>query len=235
MLRWPINSRSTLAEGLYGYDAIARLRDANLEREKGLTGKRAKSEDIGSYIRLNWLGTALYPSDRPRTLLIDEIDKSDIDLPNDLLHVFEEGDFEIPELVRTADLQPEVYVSTRDPNLPKAKIVKGQVQCQAFPFVLITSNGERDLPPAFFRRCLRLKIADADEEQLREIIAAHLGQIDTTLAGPLIRQFVEKRRTGGLMANDQLLNALFLIDRGRLLEPKERGRLLDSLLRELNR
>ena len=99
VLRWAINSRSKLAEGLYRYDAIARLRDASLEgsrREAAGTAQPAEP-DIGDYLTLGPLGTALLPHDRPRVLLVDEIDKSDIDLPNDLLHVFEEGRFEIPE------------------------------------------------------------------------------------------------------------------------------------------
>nr|WP_326520873.1 MoxR family ATPase [Leptothoe spongobia] len=80
VLHWSITTRTTRKEGLYSYDAIARLQDAQLKQEK----------DIGSYITLGPLGTALLPTDhpkRPRVLLIDEIDKSDIDLPNDLLHM----------------------------------------------------------------------------------------------------------------------------------------------------
>lgn len=111
VLRWSISSRSTLHEGLYQYDALARLRDANLEH---LTGAAGATDDIGRYLRLGPLGTALYPRPRPRVLLVDEIDKSDIDLPNDLLHVFEEGSFEIPELARVAARTPEVTVLPAD-------------------------------------------------------------------------------------------------------------------------
>jgi hypothetical protein len=117
------------------YDAIARLRDANLEQMQRDEQKRPDRSvpasieessalvDIGHYITLGPLGTALIPrssklsrhpdspSDkRPRVLLIDEIDKSDVDLPNDLLHVFEEGEFAIPELVRVAEMQPNAAV-----------------------------------------------------------------------------------------------------------------------------
>ena len=126
VLLWSINSRSALAEGLYHYDALARLRDANLEqlarRRDGAglgtgtsddPGNGTGAADVGRYVRLGPLGTALLPGDRPRVLLIDEIDKSDIDLPNDLLHVFEEGGYEIPELVRVADQAPEVAVLAR--------------------------------------------------------------------------------------------------------------------------
>src|SRR5436305_588824 len=82
--------------------------------------------------------------DRPRVLLIDEIDKSDVDLPNDLLHVFEEGFFEIDELMRVASEHPAVEVSARDrEGKPiKTAIKEGKVQCRAFPFVILTSNDE---------------------------------------------------------------------------------------------
>src|SRR5437764_8298126 len=146
VLRWSISSRSTLTEGLYQYDALARLRDANLEHLSG--GTAHAPDDIGRYVRLGPLGTALLPRLQPRVLLIDEIDKSDIDLPNDLLHVFEEGEFEIPELVRIADQLPEVPVLPADGTRREDRVVirGGRVRCQAFPFVLLTSNGERELP-----------------------------------------------------------------------------------------
>ena len=96
VLYWPITTRTTLKDGLYLYDAIARLQDANLVRD-GNPGNQSSDpfEHIGDYIRLGPLGTALLPSRKPRILVVDEIDKSDIDLPNDLLSVFEEGAFEI--------------------------------------------------------------------------------------------------------------------------------------------
>ena len=94
VLYWPITSRSTLLEGLYSYDAVGRLQEAHLLE---LEGEKC-TPDIGKYIRLGPLGTALLPTNQPRVLLIDEIDKSDIDLPNDLLHVFEEGQYEIPRV-----------------------------------------------------------------------------------------------------------------------------------------
>jgi len=109
VLVWPITSKSTLQQGLYQYDALARLQDASLlksqrEANPSKQGDNSKIEipDIGTYIRLGPLGTAFLTSkpQKPRVLLIDEIDKSDIDLPNDLLNLFEEGEFEIPELSR---------------------------------------------------------------------------------------------------------------------------------------
>jgi MoxR-like ATPase len=101
VLYWPIITRATLKDGLYLYDAIARLQDANSSRprEGAPSNRDDRFENIGDYIRLGPLGTALVPARKPRVLIVDEIDKSDIDLPNDLLYVFEEGAFEIPELV----------------------------------------------------------------------------------------------------------------------------------------
>src|SRR5262249_31920018 len=155
VLRWSINSRSTLAEGLYQYDALARLRDANLEHlERGRNAAGGGGEpdsgpgvaaafgwaaDVGRYLKLGPRRTALRPADRPRVLLIDELDKSDIDLPNDLLHVFEEGGYEVPELVRVADLAPDVEVLTdagAEGEGEKVLIRGGRVRCSAFPFVV---------------------------------------------------------------------------------------------------
>jgi hypothetical protein len=103
VLYWPINSKTLLEYGLYQYDAIARLRDANLSKTDPETQERLH-ERIERYLKLGPLGTALAPrtdpgDHRPRILLIDELDKSDIDLPNDLLHVFEEGFFVINEFL----------------------------------------------------------------------------------------------------------------------------------------
>ncbi|MGB3298678.1 MAG: AAA family ATPase, partial [Phormidesmis sp.] len=116
VLYWPITTRTTLKQGLYSYDAIGRLQDNQFRQrlsvsEKGISEESETADvsselrTIGKYIRLGPLGTALLPvpesrQKRPRVLLIDEIDKSDIDLPNDLLHTFEEGRFRIDELER---------------------------------------------------------------------------------------------------------------------------------------
>lgn len=251
VLRWSINSRSTLVEGLYQYDALARLRDANLEQlargrgdaaEAGGSGPGPDSglgaaADVGRYVRLGPLGTALLPADRPRVLLIDELDKSDIDLPNDLLHVFEEGGYEIPELVRVADLAPEVEILTDGGEGEGAKAVVrgGRVRCSAFPFVVLTSNGERELPPAFLRRCLRLDILVPDLQRLRRIVLAHLGDADPAAVEELLSEFLGRRESGQLLATDQLLNAIFLVAQGRIPEGVERGQLLNAILRELGR
>ena len=121
VLYWPITTRTTLKSGLYDYDAIGRLQDVRqkerLLEERGEGAPQTldieeELQSIGSYITLGPLGTALIPADKPRVLLIDEIDKSDIDLPNDLLVALEEGRFEIPELVRIKEKAPKVSVRT---------------------------------------------------------------------------------------------------------------------------
>jgi MoxR-like ATPase len=246
VLRWSINSRSTLGEGLYQYDALARLRDANLEhlgRGPGGAGEGAgpgpgRAVDVGRYLRLGPLGTALLPADRPRVLLIDELDKSDIDLPNDLLHVFEEGGYEVAELVRVADLAPEVEVLTDgggEGDGDRVVIRGGRVRCSAFPFVVLTSNGERELPPAFLRRCLRLDILVPDLHRLRRIVLAHLGETEPAAIEQLLSEFLDRRDSGQMLATDQLLNAIFLVAQGRITEGLERGQLLNAILRELGR
>ncbi len=263
VLRWSINSRSTFKDGLYHYDALARLRDIQSERAgvgdstdaagdqdstddagdspevadaaKGDDAAR-RSHDVGRYVKLNELGTALLPHDKPRVLLIDEIDKSDIDLPNDLLHVFEEGEYEIPELVRIADTSPDVEVMPADSRDPrdKVKIHKGRVRCTAFPFVVLTSNGERELSPAFLRRCLRLDVPDPSREHLRTIVEAHLKGVDTERLEELLKEFYRRREDENrLLATDQLLNAIFLVTRDRAPTDAERASLVDLVLREL--
>ena len=88
VLKWGITTRTTLKDGLYTYDAIARLQDAQ-------TTRKDNRQETGNYITLGPLGTAFLAADLPRVLLIDEIDKSDVDLPNDLLNLFEDGEFQI--------------------------------------------------------------------------------------------------------------------------------------------
>lgn len=239
VITWNINSRSTLSEGLYLYDALARLREVSLARASrdGDDDRAADVEDIGRYIKLGAIGTAFVAARRPRVVLIDEIDKSDIDLPNDLLHVFENGEFEIPELVRIAETVDSVDVRTSDPDRRnrKVKIRRGLVRCRRFPVIFITSNGERDLPPAFLRRCLRADIRNPGIEQLRTIVEAHLGDGDQTKLNELLAAFDTKLKAGAMLATDQLLNAFFLVTRGKSMTTEERSVLDRVLLRDLNR
>jgi MoxR-like ATPase len=233
VLVWPITSRSTLRDALYSYDAIARLQDANLPRKR----KDFSPPDIGNYIRLGPLGTALLPGKYPRVLLIDEIDKSDIDLPNDLLHIFEEGRYDIPELARLSDKQSEVQIRSHDSE-HKVTIRKGKVACHAFPFVVITSNGERELPAPFLRRCLRLDIKVPSEEKLERIVDQHFQTLEPELREErrkLMQVFLQRREKDHL-ATDQLLNAIYLATQGVELYTGNDSKegLLDTVLKYLS-
>ncbi len=252
VLRWSITTRTTLNDGLYSYDAIGRLQDAQLqqpEQGKGFFGgstPKLPPPDIGNYLRLGPLGTALLPTERPRVLLIDEIDKSDIDLPNDLLHVFEEGEFIIPELERMAKNEPVVNVQpddstssdSRDTAMQRVPIHKGKVCCLTFPIVVLTSNAERDFPQAFLRRCLRLDMPDPTEEKLRSIVQAHLSEANAHQVDQLIQAFLDRQEGNkgerGDRATDQLLNAVYLATRG--IDPVnalDKEQLLEVLLKPL--
>jgi len=211
VLVWPITSHSNLQDALYRYDSIGRLQDANLYKGKA---KEADPRRIGLFIRLGPLGTAMLPSERPRVLLIDEIDKSDIDLPNDLLHIFEDGRYEIPELARLADTAPDVPVFKHESE-EKVTIQHGRVPCTQFPFVVITSNGERELPPAFYRRCIRLDINEPDTDKLARIVEAHFDvKLEKNELIRKLRNDFIQRREHGYIATDQLLNAIYLLKQG---------------------
>jgi MoxR-like ATPase len=245
VLYWPINSKTLLEDGLYEYDAIARLRDANLKKRRRPVEKRPDQpleepdkavkerspQDIEKYLKLGPLGTALAPRNdakdhRPRILLIDELDKSDIDLPNDLLHVFEEGFFMIPELQRLEHAQPiDIRTAYREqdreglpPEDRAVPIQDGRVVCRQFPIVVITSNGEREFPRAFSRRCIRHRIERIEEyEPLEEIARSHFELddaqkqvLDPVKMENVINHFLGKRHNHETLANDQLLSALYL-------------------------
>jgi MoxR-like ATPase len=221
VLRWPINTRSTLHEGLYHYDAVGRLQDLGMDRSKH---HEESADQIGLYLRMGPLGTALLPRKLPRVLLIDEIDKSDIDLPNDLLDVFEEGGFEIPELARLAAREPTVMIRPSDEGEPWP-ITHGRVRCSAFPIVVMTSNGERGFPAPFLRRCIRLEVSAPDAAKLTRIVESHLHRGAPELLG----EFLERRAQGHL-ATDQLLNAVYLLTgRNEVRSDRVREALLRSL------
>jgi MoxR-like ATPase len=203
VLRWSISSRTTLRDGLYRYDPLSRLYAASRRdaREPG----QSREEDVGAHMRLGPLGTALAPYARPRVLLIDEIDKGDLDLPNDLLGMFEDGQYEIPELVRASARTVDIL---DDSGEARVTITRGRVRCLGFPLVVMTSNGEREFPPAFLRRCIRVELSQPDREKLEDIVRAHLpghaGSSDDIIGRFLTRQ------TAGDLATDQLLNAIYL-------------------------
>ncbi|MGB7442636.1 MAG: hypothetical protein WA919_16350 [Coleofasciculaceae cyanobacterium] len=194
------------------------------------------------------MGTAFLPSKRPRVLVIDEIDKSDMDLPNDLLAIFEEGRFEIPELTRlekdNANEQEPIKVSVRtaytnDEEIThydkRIEIQNGRITCQEFPLVILTSNGERDFPPPFLRRCLRLTMREPNRLELERIINAHLGDemASSEEVGKLIEAFLARRKKEEL-ATDQLLNAIFMVTREREMIGDDKQKLIQYLLAELD-
>lgn len=277
VLRWSITTRTTLKDGLYRYDAIARLQDASLQHTEQsvaphttaerphrtpaaaeLESARTAAPPIGKYLRLGPLGTAFAMSreKRPRVLLIDEIDKSDIDLPNDLLHIFEEGEFPIPELERLpeeevrilpADAPAEATLETQ--GIP---VTRGRVRCEAFPLVIMTSNAEREFPPAFLRRCLKLDMAVPGFEALKEIVKIHLfrpeavdesadsNPLDKDLEDRIDRLIIDflKRRDDRAqdLAADQLLNAIYMVLRKADPEQRYANRkaLMEALWRPLS-
>jgi MoxR-like ATPase len=140
-------------------------------------------------------------------LLIDEFDKSDVDLAYDLLNVFEEGTFEIPELTRLPPDQDEVRVMTADRG--RVTIHGGVVTCKEFPLVIITSNAEREFPSAFQRRCLRYTMPEPTPEALGAMVAAHLGESAVAECMSLIERYQERRLSGDVTP-DQLLNACMI-------------------------
>lgn len=247
VLHWPITSRSTRRSGLYEYDAIGRLQGTD-EMSRRSWSHRQRAEEVARYVSLGPLGTALLPWRQPRVLVIDEIDKGDLDLPNDLLHVFERGEDEIPELKR---LPPEsdydtVEVRTDDgrgqsgASEPKARLRRGLIRCHEFPLVFLTSNAEREFPPAFLRRCLRLEMEQPGQAQLERIVQARLKGYPKSRREPganpldpqVVKQQVEafiKLRSSGLLSPDQLLNAFFIETVHGLSSPELRRRVLRPL------
>lgn len=248
VLHWPITSRTVLRDGLYLYDAIGRLQEAGLEQLRKPAAPApaptpapaapgtgpADGPSIARYLRLGPLGTALLPQDRPRVLLVDEIDKSDIDLPGDLLTVFEDGGFVIPELARLAKEDPTVAIGTDDDPDAAVRIDQGRVQCRYFPIVILTSNGERDFPPAFLRRCVRLHLDPPGPDKLARIVLGRLG-VDIENSDEyreLVQSFLERAEDGDL-ATDQLLNAIQLRLAGAWSAPDDRERFLATVMHHL--
>ncbi len=147
---WYVRSTSKATEGLYTYDALARLHDVQLS-QRGLAAKRDPAEAT-PYRTFGALGKAFQIRERPAVVLIDEIDKADLDFPNDLLAVLDEWKFDIPETGET--------IALTDGG------------CK--PIVIITSNRETgDLPAPFLRRCLYHYVNFPDDDALRRIIAEH--------------------------------------------------------------
>ncbi|NUR62222.1 MAG: AAA domain-containing protein [Catenulispora sp.] len=231
VLRWHVTSRSTLADALYQYDALGRIHAQRLGA--GRDGAAA-ADDIAPFLQLGPLGTALLPAPRPRALLVDELDKSDLDLPSDLLDVLENGEFEIPELVRYE--RDEVRVRLHQ-SRDTATVVRGRIACTQFPFIVLTSNGEQIFPAPFLRRCVRFTMPRLTPEALRSLVGAHL-RMDVPDGGPvakLVHAFADRLAAGEALAVDQLLNAVFLLSRDGAPQGAAREELAALLMQELSR
>ncbi len=213
VLEWRVTSRTSAKSGLYRYDAIARLHDANIGRDE--QRQDIKRGDIGSYIRLGPLGTALALStrSRPRVLLIDEFDKGDIELSSNLLHVLEEGSFGIDELRRHRASEQEVVVGTEDGG--DYEVRNGMVgNTEELPIIVITSNGEREFSAAFRRRVVQLDMKLPAGERLKKIVNRHLGGPDSSeVREQLVKSFEGDIENGASIAVDQLLNAIYMLSK----------------------
>jgi MoxR-like ATPase len=221
-LVWHITSRSTLSDALYQYDALGRLYATQ-------SGGQATQEsaEVQDFVLLGPLGTALAAQDKPRAVLIDEIDKSDFDLPNDLLNVLEEGVFEIPPLARAARQAaggepPAVIGADRRPYT----VSGGVVRRSHWPVIVMTSNGERSFPAPFLRRCVRYDMPAPSERFIADIVSAHLDGA-ATAEHRLIADFAKRLRAGETLAVDQLLNFIYLVSEQKMpAEARERARLM---------
>ncbi len=164
LIAWHIKSTTRAQQGLYEYDAVSRLRDSQLGD--------ARVSDIRNYIRRGKLWDAFTHPTRP-VLLIDEIDKADIEFPNDLLLELDRMEFHVYETGET-------------------------VKAALRPIVVITSNNEKELPDAFLRRCFFHYIRFPDNETMERIVEAHYPGLKPRLIAEALRQFFALRETPGL-------------------------------------
>ncbi|MGW2889180.1 AAA family ATPase [Streptomyces griseoruber] len=217
LLRWHITSKSTLTDGLYQYDALGRLH-AVQSRPDRPTGKGGApegdtvsvSDDVARFVTLGPLGTAL-ASRRIRAVLIDEIDKSDLDLPGDLLNVMENGHFTIPVLER-ADGGPFTVRGADHGLYDVAENGTVSLDLEHFPVIVFTSNRERTFHAPFLRRCVRFEMPTASETALIRIVAAHLPDpAAATAEHEAIAEFARRVESGDQLAVNQLLEFVYLV------------------------
>ncbi|MBQ5951692.1 MAG: MoxR family ATPase [Lachnospiraceae bacterium] len=155
LIIWSVKSTTKAQDGLYTYDVVQRLYDSQFGSE-GV-------DDIAKYIKLGKLGEA-FSSPEQVVLLIDEVDKADLEFPNDLLWELDKMEFYIPETGET-------------------------VKAKERPIVIITSNAEKELPDAFLRRCIFHYIAFPDQEQMEKIVRVHFDRLDDTLLEQAMNAF----------------------------------------------
>ncbi|MDQ4419878.1 MoxR family ATPase [Sphingobium sp. DEHP117] len=180
LIEWNIKSTTKAHQGLYEYDAVARLRDGQLGDER--------VHDISNYIRKGKLWEA-FTSPKLPVLLIDEIDKADIEFPNDLLQELDRMEFHVYETGET-------------------------VKAQERPIVVITSNNEKELPDAFLRRCFFHYIQFPDRETMQAIIDVHFPGIQKILVNRALEIFYDVREVPGLKkkpSTSELLDWLKLL------------------------
>ncbi|WP_428409324.1 AAA family ATPase [Hyphococcus sp.] len=180
LLEWHIKSTTKAHQGLYEYDAVARLRDGQLGEER--------ARDVKNYIKRGKLWEAFTAGERP-VLLIDEIDKADIEFPNDLLQELDRMEFFVYETGET-------------------------VKAKQRPIVIITSNNEKELPDAFLRRCFFHYIKFPDAETMAQIVEVHFPGIKKRLVGDAMKIFYEIREVPGLKkkpSTSELLDWLKLL------------------------
>jgi MoxR-like ATPase len=243
VLSWAVTPRTQLQDGQFLYDAVGRLQDAGWgTASSGTKGieqlPAADQKPTSDYLKLGPVGTAFLPFSRPRVLLIDELDKGDLQLPNELLNLFEEGFFEIPQLVREArrqDREEQLHTADLGCTWP---ISGGRVVCREFPIIVLTSNGEREFPAAFHRRCIRVEMPTPSHEDLVHVVGAHFkpsAQLSAKDLAEEIRKFLGDE--GNLdRATDQLLNALYLLtlQQGAPASEEQRSSLRQILYRQLH-
>lgn len=181
VLRWPITGASTLGEGLYG------------------------PAGPGT-VRLGPLGTALLPRRLPRVVLVDDLDRGGFDLPDELLAVLHDGEFTIPALLGSAGTS----VHTCEPG-GTATVTDGFVRCHEPPFVVVTTGGERDLPPGFLRDCVRLELRPMARDALAALARSRFADLPDRLFDSLVDLAVQHRVPAG-----RLLDALHLAAMGAL-------------------
>ncbi|MEL7728443.1 MoxR family ATPase [Citromicrobium bathyomarinum] len=180
LIEWNVKSTTKAHQGLYEYDAVARLRDGQLGDER--------VHDIGNYIKKGKLWEAFESPELP-VLLIDEIDKADIEFPNDLLQELDRMSFDVYE-------------------------TQQRIEAKERPIVVITSNNEKELPDAFLRRCFFHYIAFPDRETMREIIEVHFPGIQKNLVSKAMEIFYDIREVPGLKkkpSTSELLDWLKLL------------------------
>jgi MoxR-like ATPase len=174
LMEWHIKSTTKALQGLYEYDAVSRLRDSQLGDER--------VHDVKNYIRKGKMWEA-FDADQRVVLLIDEIDKADIEFPNDLLQELDKMEFFVYETGET-------------------------IKARHRPIVIITSNNEKELPDAFLRRCFFHYIAFPDVEVLQQIVDVHYPGIKKRLVSEALTQFYEIRETAGLKKKPSTSEAL---------------------------